>query len=182
MNATADRYDAARRPLTALVDAVPAASWSSSSPCEGWTTRDVVRHLVETQRDLFAPHRVDLGELPDVDDDPARAWRAHSQRVQAALADDAVPAIAYEGYFGPTTLGATLQQFYVWDMIVHRWDIARATGLDATLTDPELDLVEQGVDSFGDALYMDGICRPGVTAPADAGRLERVLATLGRVA
>ena len=93
-----------------------------------------------------------------------------------------MPAISYEGYFGPTTLGATLEQFYVWDMIVHRWDIARAAGLDAALTGAELDLVEQGVDRFGDALYMDGICRPGVTAPTDADRLDQVLATLGRVA
>lgn len=182
MNATADSYSAARRPLTDIIENVPAASWSSSSPCEGWTTRDVVRHLIETQRDLLAPHRVDLGEPPEVDDDPALAWRDHSRKVQAALADDAVPAISYEGYFGPTTLGATLEQFYVWDMIVHRWDIARAAGLDAALTGPELDLVEQGVDRFGDALYMDGICRPGVTAPTDADRLDQVLATLGRVA
>lgn len=181
MNATADSYSAARRPLTDLIENVPSATWSSS-PCEGWTTRDVVRHLIETQRDLLAPHQVDLGELPDVDDDPAHAWRDHSRRVQAALADDAVPSIAYEGYFGPTTLGATLERFYVWDMIVHRWDIAHAAGLDAALTDPELDLIEQGADSFGDALYMDGVCRPGVTAPADAGRLDRVLARLGRVA
>lgn len=182
MNATADRYDAARRPLTAIIESVPAATWSSSSPCEGWTTRDVVRHLIETQRNLFAPHPVDLGAVPDVDDDAARAWRDHSEQVRAVLADDAVPAIAYDGYFGPTTLGATLEQFYVWDMYVHRWDIARAAGLDAALTDPELDLVEQGADSFGDALYMDGICRPGVTAPADTSRLEQVLARLGRAA
>lgn len=182
MNITAARYAAARQPLTTLIEAVPAATWSSSSPCEGWTTRDIVRHLIETQREFLHPHRVEMGAVPDVDADSAHAWRTHADRVQEVLAEDSVPSISYDGYFGPTTLGATLEQFYVWDMYVHRWDIARAAGLDPALNEHELDLIEQGADSFGDALYMDGICRPGVTAPPEARRLEHVLARLGRVA
>ncbi len=53
---------------------------------------------------------------------------------------------------------------------------------DDGLTDAELDRIEQGADSFGEALYMDGACRAGVEAPADADRVGRVLARLGRVA
>ena len=177
---TATAYAAAARPLSAVLAAVP--SWDAPSPCEGWTARDVVRHLVETQRDLLATHGVDVGDLPDLDAGPAAAWEAHAARVLAALADPAVPAIAYDGFFGPTTLGATLEQFYVWDMVVHRWDVARAAGVDAGLTDAELDRLDRGADSFGDALYMDGICEGGVTAPADAPREVAVLARLGRVA
>jgi hypothetical protein len=102
--------------------------------------------------------------------------------VLEALADDAFADTGYDGHFGPTTVGATLVQFYVFDMVVHRWDVARAAGLDAQLTDEELDRVEAGADSFGPALYMDGICRPGVEAPAGADRVTRVLARLGREA
>ena len=43
-----------------------------------------------------------------------------------------------------------------------------------------LDRLEAGADSFGPALYMDGICRSGVDAPADADRATRLLARLGR--
>jgi uncharacterized protein (TIGR03086 family) len=175
-------YDDAARPLTDLLDAVPAPAFDALSPCEGWTARDVLRHVVESQRQLFAGHGVDLGELPDLDADPVRAWRAHAARVLEVLADDAVPAIAYDGHFGPTTVGATLVQFYVFDMVVHRWDVAQAAGLDADLTDAELERLDRGADSFGDALYMDGICKGGVTAPAGAGREAVVLARLGRVA
>ena len=178
----ATAYDAAAHPLTALLEALPAAAWDAPSPCEGWTARDVLRHLVETQRELFAGHGVDLGEPPDVDDDPAGAWRTHTGRVRDALGDASVPAIAYDGFFGPTTLGATLEQFYVWDMVVHRWDVARAAEVDAGLTDAELERLDRGADSFGDALYMDGICKGGVTVPADAPREVAVLARLGRTA
>jgi uncharacterized protein (TIGR03086 family) len=180
VNSTCAQYEAARRPLTAVVEAAPAARWSDPSPCEDWTARDVVRHVIETQRELFAGRGFDLGALPAVDADPAQAWREHAERVLEVLSDDAVPAITYDGYFGRTTLGATLQQFYVWDMYVHRWDIAQAVGLDAGLTDAELDRIEQGADSFGDALYMDGICRAGAPVPPGADRVSQLLARLGR--
>lgn len=180
VNITATQYDAAHLPLTAVIEAVPPEAWNNPSPCEGWTARDVVRHVIETQRELFAGRDLNLGDEPDIDTDPAEAWRDHAERVRAVISDEAVPAIAYDGYFGPTTLGATLEQFYVWDMYVHRWDIAEAAGLDAELTDAELDRIEQGADSFGEALYMDGICQPSVQAHADAGRLVQLLARLGR--
>jgi uncharacterized protein (TIGR03086 family) len=182
MNATAMQYAAADRPLTALLDAVPATEWENPSPCAGWTAQDVVGHLIDTQREFFTSHDVDLGPAPDVASDPAAAWRLHAGRVARALADDDVPATRFEGFFGPTTIGATLEQFYIWDMVVHRTDVARATGTDAALTDAELDRVEAGADSFGPALYMDGVCQPAVDVPADADRTTRVLGRLGRAA
>jgi uncharacterized protein (TIGR03086 family) len=182
MNPTATRYAAADRPLTALLDAVPATDWASPSPCADWTAADVVGHLIDTQREFFGTHGVDLGPAPDAATDPAGAWRGHAERVAEALADDTVAAREFEGFFGPTTVGAAFEQFYVWDMFVHRWDIARAVGADAELTDAEVDRMEAGADSFGPALYMDGICRPAVDVPADADRPTRVLARLGRAA
>src|SRR3712207_7164865 len=80
----ATAHAAADRPLTAVLDAVPADAWDRPSPCEGWTVRDVVRHLVQTQREFLTGRGVDLGEEPDVDAGPAVAWRAHARRGGAA--------------------------------------------------------------------------------------------------
>jgi uncharacterized protein (TIGR03086 family) len=182
MNPTATQYADADRPLTALLDAVPAPGWDSPSPCAEWTARDVVGHLIDTQREFLSSHGVDLGPAPDVAADPASAWRTHAGRVAGALADDDVPARKFECFFGPTTVGAALEQFYIWDMLVHRWDVARAIGADPDLTDLEVDRMQAGADSFGPALYMDGICRPALDVPADADRRTRVLARLGRAA
>jgi uncharacterized protein (TIGR03086 family) len=180
MDTTLTQYQDAARPLTEVVDSVADDEWSLRSPCEDWTARDVVGHLVQTQRSLLAEHGVDLGPAPDVDADPAAAWRAHLGQVSAALSDDAVPAIAFDGFFGPTTLGETLVRFYVWDMVVHRWDLATAVGTGTSFTDAELDRMESGADGFGDVLYMEGICKPGLDVPAGADRRTRVLARLGR--
>jgi uncharacterized protein (TIGR03086 family) len=182
MTTASTQYEAAARPLSAVLDAVPQDRWSAPSPCVGWTARDVLSHLIETQREFFAGHGVDLGPAPDLHSDPAAAWRDHAKRAQEAISDDELAEREYDGHFGPTTVGATLVTFYGWDMIVHRWDIAQAVGADAGLTDDELDRIERGADGFGEALYLDGVCRPGTVVPADADREARLLARLGRTA
>jgi len=180
MNRTAQHYDAAARPLSAVLDAVPTAAWDRPSPCEGWTAADVVAHLVSTQREFLAQH----GLAPEVvglpAGDPAAAWREHAAAVAAVIADDEVTDRPFDGYFGPTTVGASFEQFYIWDMLVHRWDLARATGAEAGLTEAELERIDAGADSFGPALHSDGVCGPPVPVAPDAGRETRVLARLGR--
>ncbi|MCK0092600.1 maleylpyruvate isomerase family mycothiol-dependent enzyme [Rhodococcus sp. F64268] len=178
MNTTALRHDEANAPLTALIGAVASGSWDRPSPCDGWTTRDVVAHIVDTQREFLTSRGLDVGERPDLDD-PAAGWREHTARVAALLTDDELVVAPYEGYFGPTTLGATFEQFYIWDLLVHRWDIAQGAGIPVSFTDAELDRIEAGANSFGDSLYMDGVCKPGAEAGSD-DRQERVLARLGR--
>ena len=180
MNDTAAQYESASRPLLAVLSAVPAGAWPHPSPCAGWTARDVVRHLVDTQREFLTGKGVDLGPAPDLDADPAAAWQQNAERVLRAVDDDAVAGREFDGHFGRTTVGDTLVRFYGWDMVVHRWDVARAAGIADELTDAELDRVERGADGFGDALYMDGICRPGVASDPTDPRAVRVLARLGR--
>ncbi|MEJ5946792.1 TIGR03086 family metal-binding protein [Pseudokineococcus basanitobsidens] len=172
-------YAAADAALRRVLDDVPTERWSAPSPCEGWTAADVVEHLVTTQRALLEEHGARLGPAPEVGTDPARAWRTHADAVRTVLGSP-VPATTFEGFFGPTTVGETLERFYVWDMVVHRWDVARAVGLDPDLTSAELDRVDRGAEGFGDALHMEGICAPALDVPAGASRETAVLARLGR--
>ncbi len=116
MNTTVTQYESADRPLTAVIDAVPADSWSNPAPCEGWSARDVLSHIIETQREFLTGHGIDLGGTPDLSTDPAAAWHDHAKRVTEAISDDGVPATEYDGHFGPTTVGDTLVRFYVFDM------------------------------------------------------------------
>ena len=180
MNSIISDFEAANTPLARLLDTVQASQWNKTSPCAGWTVRDVVGHLIDTQRQFLVVNGVGLGDAPELGTDPAAAWRSHSTSVLEALADDDVAGREFDGAFGRSTIGDTLVQFYVWDMVAHRWDIAHGAGFTAELSATELDRLERGIESFGDALYMDGICKPGVTAPANASRATLVLASLGR--
>jgi uncharacterized protein (TIGR03086 family) len=174
-------YRAADGPLTAVVGSLSADDWAAPSPCEGWAARDVLAHLIDAQRSFLTDHGATLGPAPDVAADPAAAWASHRDEVLALLADPAVAATAFDGHFGPTTVGETLVRFYVFDMVAHRWDIATAAGRDERFTEAELDQLETGIAGFGPAVHMEGVCKPGVEAPEGADRQSRVLATLGRV-
>ena len=167
------------QPFTGVVEQLPAAAWDAPSPCEGWSARDVLRHVVTTQRDFLADHGVDLPDV-DLDADPAGGWRAHAAALRDAVTDPEVVGREYDGWAGRTTVGATLQGFHALDLVVHRWDVATAAGLDERLSDDELTFVEERVDALGDALYSEGVCRAGVEPPADADRQARLLARLGR--
>jgi uncharacterized protein (TIGR03086 family) len=162
--------------FTAVLDGLPSSAWAAPSPCAGWTAADVVDHLVDSQRDFLARQGVDLGPRPD--GDPAAVWAAHRE---AALAvDDEVWHREYDGFFGPTTVGATLADFYGFDLVVHRWDVARAVGRDVRFSEAEMDDAERAIEGFGEHLYAEGICARPVPVPDGADRQTRLLARLGR--
>ncbi len=179
-----DRADAASRwrersaPFTAEAEEV--ADWDAPSPCEGWTARDVLAHVINTEREFLA--RVDLAveETAEAGEDPAARWATHHAAVDALLADPAVAARAHDGAFGPTTVGDVLLDFYGFDLIVHRWDLARSQGRDARLSAAELELVDTAVDGWGEHAYAPGIFGAPVDVPAEADLQTRVLAKTGR--
>ncbi|MGO4600660.1 TIGR03086 family metal-binding protein [Terrabacter sp. 2YAF2] len=171
-------------PFGAVVDRVPATGWDAPSPCEGWSARDVLAHVIHSQRTFLAERGVDAATSVDLDSDPSidpgDAWRVHLERMRELLADPAVAGMEYDGVFGRTTVGKSIVAFHGFDLVVHRWDIAAAAGLDERLTDSELDMLERSADGFGEHLYDDGVCKPALPVPDDADRQERVLARLGR--
>ena len=175
----AGAYTAALEPLLAVVDAVPPGGWDAPTPCEGWTARDVLAHLVETQREFLSGRGIDLGPAPDLTD-PAAALRDHALRVLAAVGDPAVAEQRYDGYSGPTTVGETLEEFYVWDLVAHRWDLATATGQPY---DPPAELVAEA-EAFArqtlDPLRDGQTFADAVEPAAGASPIERLAAYTGR--
>lgn len=182
MNDTLTRFDQMAAPFTAVVASLPDPAWDQPSPCEGWSARDVLDHVISTEREFFAGHDLDLGAAPDVAGSPVEAWQTHLEAVRSLLGADAVAERAYDGYFGPTTIGATVLDFYGWDLLPHRWDIARAAGRHEPFSDEELNTLEGSIAEMGDQLYAEGICKPPVPVAEGADRQTQVLARLGRSA
>lgn len=172
------RYDAADKKLSSVISRV--ANWSAPSPCEGWTAFDVVQHLITTQRDFLKTHNLIDTPRPDTEADPAGAWQTHTATVRAVLENPEAANMTFDGFFGHTTVGETLDRFYVFDMLVHRWDIAKTMAGDEHFTDSELDAIEASVDGFGEHLYMEGICKPALDVPESAGREAKILGRMGR--
>lgn len=174
-----ETYDVLAAGMAQVIAMLTPAQWEAPSPCEGWTARDVLAHLIDTQRDFFDRHGFDLPARPDLAD-PSAAWAAHTAAIREVLADPEVPGREFDGHFGPTTIGDVLLQFYGFDLIAHRWDLAAVTATPYRFTEPELDSLEQAITGFGDAIRMDGVCGPAVDPGPDADRQSQVLAALGR--
>ncbi|GAA6525376.1 TIGR03086 family metal-binding protein [Intrasporangium sp. DVR] len=175
-----DRYADLADRFGTVVDSLPPAAWDAPSACEGWSGRDVLEHVIGSQRGFLRTRGLELGADPDVTDDPVSAWRAHDEEMVRLLADESVCAQEYDGMFGRTTIDATVANFYGFDLIVHRWDLARAAGRDERFSDAELEAIEAALPAFGEHLYDDGVCKPALPVAADADRQASVLARLGR--
>lgn len=180
MSEISERYARLSTAFAATVAAVPADRWASPSPCAEWTTRDVVRHVVETQAMFLGFVDKKVGDAPGVDDDPVAAFDAARGVVQTELDDPERAAASFEGFGGPTTFEAAVDRFLNFDLVVHRWDLARAAGLDERIDPADVERVAAGVREFGDMLYESGSCHRPLEAPPDADDQVRMLASVGR--
>lgn len=179
MTETAARYRRLAERFTALVGDVPAGGWDAASPCKDWTARQVLDHVVDSSAGLLG--RFDRAPAL-ADDDPLQRWTATREAMQAAVDDPDVAGAEYEGFSGPTTLAETVDGFMSPDLLVHTWDIARATGLQQYEPMPadEVERVHARLASLGDAIRQAGAFGPEVPVPTDASRQDRFLGFVGR--
>jgi uncharacterized protein (TIGR03086 family) len=181
MSEFAAHYDRIARQFTARVEAVPAGAWENPAPCEGWVARDVVRHLVEWVPAFFENYAgLALATGPSVDDDPPAAWRGLDQSLRAALADPDVAAREFEMRGQRYRIDAAIDMFCTGDILVHTWDVARATGLDETLDPDEVHRAYTGMLPYDDMLRASGQYGPRVDVPDDADEQTKLIAFTGR--
>ncbi|GAB2481555.1 TIGR03086 family metal-binding protein [Nocardiopsis aegyptia] len=180
MSDIATRYARLSDAFAATVAAVPEDRWSADSPCEGWSARDVVAHVVDTQGMFLRLVGRDLGDIPSAADDPAAAWDAARGVVQADLDDPDRAGTEFDGFFGRTTFAEAVDRFLNFDLIIHRWDLARATGQDDRIDPADMRWALEATTVFGPHLRREGVCGPELTPPDGADEQTRFLAFLGR--
>jgi uncharacterized protein (TIGR03086 family) len=179
--AVADRFTRVAGGFSERVAAVPPDAWDNPAPCEGWVARDVVRHLVEWMPALFFDGPgLERPHLPSVDDDPVAAWEGLRAGLQAALDDPAVAGVEFDTPPGRVTVAQAIDQFATNDILVHTWDLARATGLDETLDATEVGRMLAGVEPYDEAMRQSGHYGPRVQVPDDADEQTRLIAFTGR--
>jgi uncharacterized protein (TIGR03086 family) len=186
MGDTRDLYGRAIRHLGDKVMAVADDQWTGSTPCSDWDVRALVNHLVSENAwipPLLAGKAIaDVGEALDGDllgGDPRSAWQR--------CADDAIRAVDQDGALDRTvhiSRGDVPGGEYVFevlaDLIVHGWDLARATGGDETIEPELLDAACSFYEPLVDLLRPSGAFGDHVEPPPDADRQTRLLAMLGR--
>lgn len=182
MNSVAERYRNVAGTFTERVVGATDDGWNRPAPCEGWVARDVVRHLVE----WFPPFLergagLTLPAGPPVEDDPVTAWTTMSDGIQRILDD---PATASRPFAHPQAgehrLDEAIGMFFLGDVLIHTWDLARATGQDERLDPAEVHDAYVGMQPFDDALRASGHYGPKVEVAADADEQTKLLGFTGR--
>lgn len=178
--AVADRFRRLAARFTRIVESVPADRWDSPSACADWTARDVLRHVLTSQRDFAGRAGLAIPAGPGVEDDPQRAWGHVRDEVQRILDDPELARTEYQGLRGPGTVADGLGSFFCVDLVVHGWDIANAAGLDDRIPEEDIRFVRSFADGMGETMRSSGAFGPKLPAPEGADEQARLLAFLGR--
>jgi uncharacterized protein (TIGR03086 family) len=147
----------------------------NTTPCDEWDVRTLLNHMLDTERYFTSAARGQEAALPSptppdlIGDDPVAAFeRAQSDLLSAfggpGVADKSAPA-----------LGIALA-----DQLLHGWDVAEATGQDATMP---TGLAEAAYGMIHGRFTEDqrrGVFKPAVAVADDASPQDRFLAYTGR--
>jgi uncharacterized protein (TIGR03086 family) len=173
-----------------IVKATPAGEMDAPTPCTEWDVRALLNHVIGTlwlAEGLFGdrPPRYPMapGGLPPDDlagEDPAAAYaEAAAAALAAAAARDTLTRV-HTTPLGEMP-GPVLAGFTTLDILVHGWDLARATGQPADLDGR---LAAHVLCFAGQALATPqsrgGRIRPAIPLAADAPVTHRLVAFLGR--
>jgi uncharacterized protein (TIGR03086 family) len=180
MSETSERYRKVAAGFTQRAEGVPDNGWDKPSPCEGWVARDVVRHVVEVASGFVGRVGVELPQGPSVDEDPVAAWAVLSDGMQSTLDDPAIATLEFDSPMGKTTLERFIGMFGVGDVLVHTWDLARATGQDDRLDPDEVHRLYETMKP-NDAMMRQGTAfGPKVEVPDEADEQTKLIAFTGR--
>ena len=166
--------------------AVRPDQWTAPTPCSEWDVRALANHLIGEQ--LWVPPMLagrtvaDVGTAFDGDvagDDPAATYATAARAAVDAFGEPDALTRTVHLSFGDFPGQDYLEQLTA-DLVVHSWDLARATG-GAERLDP--DLVHWAltwVEGVADLLAGSGLFGPVVSVPPDADEQTRLLALTGR--
>lgn len=171
--------------LQPVVLGISAQELEAPTPCTELDVRGLANHLLGT---LEATRRVGAGEPLDVNDpwgtngDNLRErWREDLSHKLRAYAEAWSQADAWDGDAMDGAVPRRLigDMGYV-EMMLHGWDLARATGQDLEYDDAAVERALEIMDEIGEQGRSQGAFGPEVQVADDAPALARVLGQAGR--
>ena len=169
-----------------IVRGVAADRWHAATPCSGWDARTLVNHLVSGN--LWAAELAAGGTIESVGSrldgdvlgpDPAGSYDASAKTAAEAFRRPGVLDAPCAVSYGPVP-GSVYAGHRFFDVFIHGWDLAVATGQDTTLDAGLMracrEVIEPQLKAFRGAGALDG----PLPVPPGADAQARFLAMLGR--
>lgn len=183
MSEVSDRYVTIASGFTERLEAVPADRWSALSPCNEWTAREVVTHVVNTHRRVLSS--LDKGQPAEISaDEPDgelfRAWGEAHRAISDALNDESRAGQTIGGMFGEQPFSQLVGRLLCADTLIHTWDLARAAGLDERLDADAVAKAAEFLTPIDEAIRRPGGFAPKIDPKPDADAQARLLNFAGR--
>lgn len=180
-----DIYELTRSKLRPILEAVNSGQFGSSTPCVEWTVQNLINHALGVQHFAQSVLAPGSGATPGGDvnaplpaEGAAAALDSITTDVLATLRSIDLSATV-ETPFGAMP-GGQFIMVPIADMIIHTWDVAKATGQNTTL---DAGLAETGYNvmtGVAETGRANGAFGPEITVPGTASFQERMLGLSGR--
>ncbi len=194
MDAVAEIADRYRRHADAFerkVAAVRPDQWANRSPCESWSARDVVSHIIFMHGVMLRPLGRELSTAPSVEDSTLGAFRCARADVEALLDTPESAHTECDTPGGRMSAEQHVDQTLTDDLVLHGWDLARATGQDDTMDADAVERIWSSIsalpnellekmrtpEAFGPGVVVFG---PEVAVSESAPLQDRLLGLIGR--
>ncbi len=177
-------YQSAAQGIVSIVGSVSAGQLGSSTPCSEWTVKNLLNHNINVQKWLHATLLGVDPERGEVDDDlPQEGAEAAlksitDQVIATANSLDITAPMATP--FGEMPAGQFIMTPMM-DMVVHRWDLASATGqnnnIDSAIAEICIGIL---APQFLEGARKNGAFGPEVVIPATGTFQDQLLGAVGR--
>ena len=184
-----EAFDRAVQSTAGIVKQIRPDQLTATTPCSEWDVKELLNHIIGT---LWLCQALFADEVPSGEEGPKGlpARDLAGDDPSAAYAEAAAAALASAGREGALTSphqtplgempGPALAGFTTLDVLVHGWDLAKATG-QCTDLDPEL---AEHVFGFAGQAFTEETRQfrigPAVPIADDASVVDRLVACLGR--
>ncbi|POX61925.1 TIGR03086 family protein [Streptomyces sp. Ru62] len=177
------------RIVARLAESVTDGQLTAATPCPGRAVRNLLGHLLMLSVAFRDAARKDLGTTTDTHPDAAAwdvgpDWREELPKALDALADAWRDPAAWTGDTragGVDLPGAVAGAVVADELVIHGWDLSRATGQDYAPDPAALDSALVFLRAAADDPHRgDGPFGPVVPVPTDAPPLDRAVGLSGR--
>lgn len=179
--AVADRFARLGAQFADRIAAVGADAWSGPTPCTEWSVRDLVAHVVEMSEIHLNMVGLPVPQGPGVDVDPYKAFVRVRDQIETSLNDPEQARAEFDGRFGLRSFSQAIDSAVCTELVVHGWDLARATGQDERIDQADIDKAWEALRMVGEEVVRSRmVSGPALEPPPGADEQTKLLAYLGR--
>lgn len=178
----------AAAPLPGVVSGVRPDQLTSRTPCSEFDVRRLINHLLFWGPSLEGAAHKKVAAPPGDDESAVDLTRGDWAATLTTQVSGIVEAWSEpEAWKGTTYMGTPMElpapligAMAVGELVVHGWDLARATGQDPSWDDALLEYLLIEVENTAEQGRQMNIYGPEVTVPESAPTLHRALGVTGR--